>query len=139
MWTASLVYGQSSWLQIQVSGFDSRRCHIFWGVVGLERGPLSLVSTTEELFERKNSGSGLGSREYCHWDPSRGSFYPQKLAPTSPTSGGLSIGVVRLRTQATEFFIYVHVYGFRADVFKIILSSFRYSRIYTAAFTPDRS
>jgi hypothetical protein len=28
-------------------------------VVGLERGPLSLVITTEELLERKSSGSGL--------------------------------------------------------------------------------
>jgi hypothetical protein len=37
--------GQSSWLQIQRSGFDSRRYWIFWEVVGLERGPLSLVST----------------------------------------------------------------------------------------------
>jgi hypothetical protein len=27
--------------------------------VGLERGPLSLVSTTEELLRRKSSGSGL--------------------------------------------------------------------------------
>jgi hypothetical protein len=27
--------------------------------VGLERGPLSLVSTLEELLERKSSGSGL--------------------------------------------------------------------------------
>jgi hypothetical protein len=26
---------------------------------GLERGPLSLVRTTEELLERKSSGSGL--------------------------------------------------------------------------------
>jgi hypothetical protein len=31
--------------------------------VGLEWGPLSLVSTTGELLGRKNSGSGLGSRE----------------------------------------------------------------------------
>jgi hypothetical protein len=29
--------------------------------VGLERGPLRLVSTIEELFGRKNSGSGLES------------------------------------------------------------------------------
>jgi hypothetical protein len=28
---------------------------------------------------------------------------PQKLALTSPTSGGLSVGVVRSRTKATEF------------------------------------
>jgi hypothetical protein len=27
--------------------------------VGLERGPLSLVSTTEDLLERKSSGYGL--------------------------------------------------------------------------------
>jgi hypothetical protein len=39
--------GQSSWLQIQRSGVDSRRYQIFWEVVGLERGPLSLVSTIE--------------------------------------------------------------------------------------------
>jgi hypothetical protein len=45
--------GQSSWLQIQMSEFDSRRYQIFWEVVGLERGPLSLVSTTEELLDRK--------------------------------------------------------------------------------------
>jgi hypothetical protein len=33
--------GQSFWLQIQRSGFDSRRYQIFWEVVGLEQGPLS--------------------------------------------------------------------------------------------------
>jgi hypothetical protein len=33
-------------------GFDSRRYQIFWEIVGLERGPLSLVGITEELFER---------------------------------------------------------------------------------------
>jgi hypothetical protein len=32
--------------------------------VGLERGALSLVSTIEELLERKNSGSGLDRG--CH-------------------------------------------------------------------------
>jgi hypothetical protein len=30
--------GQSSWLQIQRSGFDSRCYQIFWEVLGLERG-----------------------------------------------------------------------------------------------------
>jgi hypothetical protein len=44
--------GQSSWLQIQRSGFDSRH-YQEKKVVGLERGPLSLVSTTEELLDRK--------------------------------------------------------------------------------------
>jgi hypothetical protein len=37
--------------------------------VGLERGPLSLVSTIEELLERKNSVFGLDSREYGRRDP----------------------------------------------------------------------
>jgi hypothetical protein len=32
--------------------------------VGLERVPLSLVSTTEEPLETNSSGSGLESREY---------------------------------------------------------------------------
>jgi hypothetical protein len=36
--------------------------------VGLERGPLSLVSTIEELLERKNSGSGLENRVYGRKD-----------------------------------------------------------------------
>jgi hypothetical protein len=97
---------QSSWLQIQRSEFDSRRYQIFWQLVGLERGSFSLVSTIEELLERKSSGSGLESREYGRGDLSlmpRGSLYPQKLALASPTSGGRSIGIVRLRTQATEF------------------------------------
>jgi len=34
-------------------GFDPRRYQIFWVVVGLERGPLSLVRSVEELLEWK--------------------------------------------------------------------------------------
>jgi hypothetical protein len=30
-------------------------------------------------------------------------FYPQKLVLTSPTSGGRLVGIVRLRTKATEY------------------------------------
>jgi hypothetical protein len=37
--------------------------------VDLERGPLGLVSATEELLVRKSSGSGLESREYGRGDP----------------------------------------------------------------------
>jgi hypothetical protein len=44
--------GQSSWLQIRRPGLDSRHYHKKQ-VVGLERGALSLVSTTEELLDRK--------------------------------------------------------------------------------------
>jgi len=30
-------------------------------------------------------------------------LYPQKLVLTSPTGGGRSVGIVRVRTKATEF------------------------------------
>jgi hypothetical protein len=39
--------------------------------VGLERCPLSLVSTTEELLDRKCSDSCIENREYGRRDPSR--------------------------------------------------------------------
>jgi hypothetical protein len=96
--------GESSCLHIQRTRFDSRRYQIFWEAC-LERGPLSLVSTTEELLGRKSSGSDLESREYGSRNSSRwprGTFYLQKLALTSPTSGDHSIGILRSRTQDTE-------------------------------------
>jgi hypothetical protein len=105
--TAFVSSGQSSWLQIQRSGFDSRCYQILWEVVGLERGSLSLGSTIEELLERKSSDSGLEMWEYTCRDPSRwprGTLYPEKLTLTAPTSGE-----VRSRTQATEFFYWTFV------------------------------
>jgi hypothetical protein len=66
-------------------------------VVGLERGPLSLVRTTEELLDRKVAP--------------RGTLCPQKLAITSPTSGGRSVAIVRSRTQTIKFVCFVVVSG----------------------------
>jgi hypothetical protein len=40
------------WLQTRRPGFDSRHYQKKI-VVGMERGPLSVVSTTEELLDRK--------------------------------------------------------------------------------------
>jgi hypothetical protein len=64
-----------SGLEVRVPGYgsrgpvsDSRHYQIFREVVGLERGPLSLVSTTEKLLQRKSSGSGLETREYGRRD-----------------------------------------------------------------------
>jgi hypothetical protein len=99
--------GQSCWLQLQRFGFDSQRYQIFSEVVGLEMGPLDLVSTTEELLGRKSGDSGLESREYGSRDPSswpRCTLYPQKLTLTSPTSGGRSVCIVCSWTQATKLF-----------------------------------
>jgi hypothetical protein len=100
--------GQNFWLQIQRSGFCSRRYQIYWEVLGLERGPLSLVSTIEDLVERKSSGSGLENWEYVLGDPSRwprDTLYPQKLELTSPISGGHSVGIILSRNKVTELLL----------------------------------
>jgi hypothetical protein len=60
-------------------GFDSRH---YKKLLSLERGPLSLVSTTEELLGSNSSGSGLESREDGRRDSSRwprGTLDPQKV------------------------------------------------------------
>jgi len=41
----------------------------------------------------------VGTRCADHVTP----LYPQKLALTSPTGGGRSVGIVRVRTKDTEF------------------------------------
>jgi hypothetical protein len=59
--------GQSSWLQIQRSRVRFPHYQIFfWEVGGLERGLLSLVMITEQLFQG-NSGSGLENRNCRLW------------------------------------------------------------------------
>jgi hypothetical protein len=90
--TGSVVYSSGA-------GFDSRPHQIFWEVGDLERGPLSLMRTIEELLELESSGSGRGNS--LRW--SRNTLYQQRLALTSSASGGRSVGIVRLRTKATEF------------------------------------
>jgi hypothetical protein len=101
-------------------GFDPRHYQTFWEVVRLEQDPFSLVSTIEELLGRNSSGSGLENREYCRGDPLhwiRNTPYPQNLALTSPTSGGRSVGIVRLQTKATEFV------SFCLSVLKVVLDA----------------
>jgi hypothetical protein len=77
--------GQCPWLQIHRSGLDSWRYEIVWEVVGLERGSLSLVSTTEEPLGKKSSGSGLRNRDCGRRDPPH---WPRNT-PLSANVGGL--------------------------------------------------
>jgi hypothetical protein len=67
--------GQSCWLQIRRPGFDSRH-YQKKKAVGLERGPLSLVSTTEELLDinvaapvYKTENTAVGIRHADHVAP----------------------------------------------------------------------
>jgi len=48
----------------------------------------------------------VGTRCADHVTP----LYPQKLALTSPTGGGRSVGKVRVRTKATEFEFFILYY-----------------------------
>jgi hypothetical protein len=105
--------GQSSRLHIQRCGFDSRCYQIFWEVVGLERGSLSLVNTIEELLENKSSGSGKEIRDYGRRESvtlTTWHHLPQKLALTSPTSGGSSVvGMCRFTNPFFFFFTEIHL------------------------------
>jgi hypothetical protein len=109
-WLPLWSSGQSSWLQIQRSRFDSRHYQIFWEVVDLEWGQLSLVSTNEELLWRESSSSSLEIQEYGHRDLScwpHGTLYPQKMALTLLTSGSRLVSIVRSWTKPTEFVSFV--------------------------------
>jgi hypothetical protein len=83
---------QNSWLQICRSGFDSRLYQIFWEAVGLERGPLSLVSTIEELLRRNISVSGPENREHGRRDLSRW--------PRTPYWGQLSRCHLKMKAES---------------------------------------
>jgi hypothetical protein len=89
-------------------GFDSWQYQIFWGVVGLEWGPLSLMSKFVVVLVINNRDSGLEIREYCCGDPlhwPRDTLYAQKLALTSLTSGCRLVGIILSMTKATEFVV----------------------------------
>jgi len=55
---------------------------------------------------RKQRWTAVGTRCADHVTP----LYPQKLALTSPTGGGRSVRIVRVRTKVTELYIYIHIY-----------------------------
>jgi NAD dependent epimerase/dehydratase family enzyme len=76
--------------------------------MGLEWGALSLVSTTEELLDRKvaapvqkTENTAVGIRHADQVAPS----ICKKLALTSLTSDGRSVGIVRSRIHATEILL----------------------------------
>jgi hypothetical protein len=43
-------------------------------------------------------------------------LYPHELAITSPTSGGRSVGIVRLRPQTMEFSLVLYLYELHSNI-----------------------
>jgi hypothetical protein len=91
-------------------GFDSRLHQIFWVVVvwnGVHSASWASGGQLRSHLNKKCSGSrsrkqrltAVGISCADHVTP----LYPQKLALTSPTGGGRSVGIVHSRTKATEF------------------------------------
>ena len=60
-----------------------------------------LITSVSYACSKTEIKNGRG--EPLRWQ--RDTPLPQKLALTSPTGGGRSVGVVRSRTKATEFFL----------------------------------
>jgi hypothetical protein len=101
-------------LVVRVSGyryrgpwFDSRRYQIFWVAVGLEQVHSASWGQLRSYLNKEVAAPGLENRDLTavgiccadHVTP----LYPQKLALTSPTGSGRSVGIVRSRTKAMEF------------------------------------
>jgi hypothetical protein len=79
-------------------GFDSRRHKIFWDVVRLERGPLSLVGTSEEDSEEEWVAAPAYKVEYTaigisHADNTM-PFIRKELTLTSLTGGCRLVGII---------------------------------------------
>jgi hypothetical protein len=92
-------------------GSDSRRYQIFREVVLLNGAHSASWVQLRSYLNGKVAAPSLENRSYGCGDPlrwPRNTLYPQKLALTSPTSGGRSVGIVRLRTKATEFVLFVY-------------------------------
>jgi hypothetical protein len=98
---------RSSWLQIQSSRVRFPALQEF-----LRSSGSGTVSTQPREYNwgatwKKRSGSCLENGDYGHRRSAalttRHPAIRKKLALTSPTSGGRSVGVVRSQTQATEF------------------------------------
>ena len=70
---------------------------------------------------RKQRSTAVGTRCADHVTP----LYPQKLALTSPTGGGRSVGIVRSRTKATEFRYIYDISSLRVNDLTLILLTWR--------------
>ena len=104
--------GQSFWLQIQWSRVRFPALPDFLSSSGSGTGFTQPREVNWGATWIKSSGSGpekqrltaVGIRCADYVTP----LYPQKLALTSPTGGGRSVGIVRSRTKGTDFFYWLN-------------------------------
>jgi hypothetical protein len=78
-------------------GLDSQLYQICLEVVGLQRGPLSLVSTIEDLRGRKSNGSLCGLVVQCSWLQIQGSQVRFPVLPDFLRSSGFGKGSTQPR------------------------------------------
>jgi hypothetical protein len=98
--------GQSFWLQIQRSRVRFQALPDFLRNSGSGTGSTQPREGNWRATWNKSSGFGLKTEIKDRGNPlrcPRDTLYPQKLALTSPISGGRSVGIVPSRTKATEF------------------------------------
>ena len=98
--TASVV--QSFWLQIQRSRVRFPALPDFLSSSGSGTGSTQPRVVNWGASWIKSSGSGPKTEINGHGNPLR---LPRDTWHTSPTGNGRSVGIVRLRTKATEFFL----------------------------------
>jgi hypothetical protein len=111
-----------SWLQLQRSRVRFLTLTDFSEAVDLERGLLSLLSTIEDLLERKSSGSDLKRREYGRRDPlrwPRETIYPQNLALTS-SKAAVPLTFKNLGSYLTAFQLHSKLIPFRKIIFELV-------------------
>jgi hypothetical protein len=106
-WSSRIVLPAAVWSAVyeyRISYSYNTAVPICWLLYDYGTGRGLLIKVT--LYTKH---SGLENREYGRGDPfrwPRDILYPHKLALTSPTCGGRSVGIVRLRTKATEFVLF---------------------------------